>query len=65
MNEEPQIIECERLKARVSPLQCLSNRLRALVLSEFPNIGAGMLKPCRTCPTGRRVRAYLPEGGGE
>ena len=67
MNEEPQIIDCERLKAKLSPLACLTNRIRAMTLSSLIHVGPGPLKVCLGCEIGWRVRAYLPEaqGGGE
>jgi hypothetical protein len=58
-----QIIDCGPLKAKVSPLQCLTNRIKALVLWTYPNASPGLLQPCLTCPVGKRVRAYLPNEG--
>jgi hypothetical protein len=56
-----ELFECERLKARLTPLGCLQNRLKA-VISEAAEWGApGFLKPCLTCPIGRKIRAYLPK----
>jgi hypothetical protein len=64
---EPKLIECVKLRAKLSPLACLANRLKAIALKEHPNIGPGVLTVCLKCQTGRKVRAYLPEtqGGGE
>lgn len=57
---KPELFECKPLKARLTPLACLTNRLKAMALLQFQNIGPGLLRPCVKCPTGRRVRAYLP-----
>ena len=55
-----QLIECVRLKAKLSPMACLQNRIRAMTLSSLVNIGPGPLKVCLGCEIGWRVRAYLP-----
>jgi hypothetical protein len=53
------LFECERLQARISPRQCLINRIRAAVLKEFYH-GLGPLWNCLDCELGRKVEAYLP-----
>jgi hypothetical protein len=54
--------ECVPLRAKLSPLQCLVNRVKALALVKYPGIGPRELRPCLKCEVGRRVRAYLPAG---
>jgi hypothetical protein len=56
---EPRLFDCERLKARISPRQCLTNRIRAATLKEFYH-GLGPLWNCINCEVGRRVEAILP-----
>lgn len=60
MVEGPKLIKCERLRAKLTPMACLVNRVKAMVLKEYPNIGPGILTTCLRCDIGRRVRAYLP-----
>jgi hypothetical protein len=59
MAEGPKLFECEKLKARISPKQCLINQIRAATLKEYHH-GLDFLWSCIKCSVGRRVRAYFP-----
>jgi hypothetical protein len=54
------LFECALLKASISPLQCLTNRIKAMTLKNYPALGTGYLGACLRCEIGRQVRAYLP-----
>lgn len=63
MKQEPELFECKPLRAKLSAMGCLVNRVTAMAYVKFPNIGPGLLKPCLSCKIGRRVRAILPPEG--
>lgn len=62
MTEGPQLFDCEALRARISPRQCLANQIRAATLKEVYHgfHGLGPLWSCLQCERGRRVKAYFP-----
>ncbi len=59
-----ELFDCAALRARLSPLQCYANMVKALSLREYGGpFAVGFLTCCLNCQTGRQVRGYFPPRG--